>query len=421
MQSRKGRFSLEGAAGKLRSLCHVLKKYPKKVFAFTVLMRQARSAFTPKQQAQAELIKQASMAASNKKKQAEFLKKLFPKTWPAYLAVRKRNLAINKKAIQMARGGFIDFLAVSMDDFSHSGLNHSEREELERAKASSDAAVQGSEDALKSDSVEILPGTDEMGMLLLCRLLLMHYQLSPKIAVFFSHSHPDQYPLRYEGITLTKLLKTQLTLLGCELPQTASKPDLLLFIHPPQEPQQDVPLTSEPKFSYSWLKRLQSSLIRDGNCILADLRFANGGDAGLLRTLSPLAPLSRLLSYSGWNTTANALGMALAHGIIRWVAKEVGEEDEKAHQQFLCLRFLEDWLYQAEIRPVLSKRFRDKGKPLFHLNAADSNKLEKEVKTEMNQLSRTYLMKHFSGLEVNRIKFPWNRLFDIEIGFKISS
>ena len=82
---------------------------------------------------------------------------------------------------------------------------------------------------------------------------------------------------------------------------------------------------------------------------IADVAFVNGSDLILGSQLIRQPEIARLAGYGGWNTAGNTLGTVLAQAAIFTAAKKQGWslEQQKAHLEFLFLRFIDDYCYQA--------------------------------------------------------------------------
>lgn len=400
VESRSPEFNKTLVQNRLLQLKDLLKATSTPVGAFTVLMRQAPTAFNEKQEKSAALIKQASVTYD--KTDTLSMNSHFPKKdWIRYRLTRIRNLNVNQACIRLVHQKLIQFLCIALDDFSAKGLHQEELKLL----------TQAVKDEKLTRRIPILPGTDEMGMLLLTRFLTKMHQRSPNIFPTYSHSNPDQFKLRYEGCSLSEIVAKQILLLGGKMARSREESDILFFIHTPQEQQLDVPKEPAKRVSSAWLNELISGMKKNKPCILADVRYANGADRLLLQTVATRAPLSCLFGFSAWNTAANALGIALATGITRWLSEQNGSFNNSArqnHRHFLALRFLEDWLYQAEIRPFLSR--------YPGLTAS----IKKQIQIRLNKLSRKYLHPHFKPFHIRKVQFPWNRLFEISLSFTLA-
>ncbi len=418
VKSRVLEILLDKAEKRISELEGVLDSCRSPVYAYSVLMRQAPSAFSEEEAVLADKIKRASIHYDDSKKFSEIIQGIPSKIWDLYLETRKRNFKINQKALLLTAENKIQFLVFAMDDLIEQGLNQKEKRILEKKIL---------QEKLQERSM-IIPGADETGFLLLTKTVLKSAKLSPAVFPFYSHPDSNQFLLEYEDCRLSELVDLQLKLIGGRLVNKREDADLLLFIHSPQENQKDVPIDPVLGSSSQWIDELRSSLSKGLPCILADLRYANGADPLLMRELSYKIDFSKLLSFSAWNTAANALGIALSHGILRWSflqrkqdsdsSKEESfskSDENKAHFEFLYLRFLEDWFYQSEIRPALSLKLKSEKHSVMNLAPRIKSRCENEAAQKLNDLSWQYLKSFPCKRGIKSVSFPWNRLFDIQI------
>ena len=125
--------------------------------------------------------------------------------------------------------------------------------------------------------------------------------------------------------------------------------------------------------------------------IIADINNANGSDLGLIENIFKRGFDNNMLSYSGYNTSANAIGSALAMGLTAYIAKNEKQFNQEAFKKLLAIRFLDDWAYQAAER-------------------------QNYPKIDMAEYERT--VKRFLNFDFEaKYCYPWNRSF--EIGVKI--
>ena len=123
--------------------------------------------------------------------------------------------------------------------------------------------------------------------------------------------------------------------------------------------------------------------------MIADVRYANGADNQFVKQLFENGCDENFFGYSGWNTSANTLGSLICTA----KAKFLFNGDIKKLQ---AVRLLDDWAYQANVRQML----------------------EKPDITKLKKLMKPYEEKVFSFLKIKYnvdYKFPWNRLFEVEI------
>jgi hypothetical protein len=435
VESRIFEQSFEAAFEKLDQLKIILDAHPIPVYAYSILMRQAPSAFSEEEALLADKIKEASIERSRRfkwenevvdlnsspvEKFSEVISTAPEDLWNQYLSARKRNHAVNQRAITLVAENRNVFLAIPLDDLTEEGLNQKEKKILE------DRILHEK----LQDRTQIFPGTDETGLLLLVRAVLEKERIIPRVFPVYDSSDPDQFRLKYEDCKLTELVSLQLKAIGAILENESKNADFFLFVHVPQENQIDVPLNPALKYSDEWIHQLKFHLAEGIPCALADLRYANGSDKLFMRYLSQEIDFSKLLSFSAWNTSANALGIVLSHAILRWFflrrtsvkslfenerGGELIGDSEEAHLEFMYLRLLEDWLYQAEIRPELTFKLRSEKRSTMNLPLDLKLRCENDVAQKLRDLSEQYLKDFSCKMSVEKVAFPWNRLFDIRI------
>ena len=101
----------------------------------------------------------------------------------------------------------------------------------------------------------------------------------------------------------------------------------------------------------------------------------------------------KFLGYSAWNTSANTLGSLISSVISLKSSKNVNKENFVKLQ---ITRFLDDWAYQANVRQML----KDPDETLC-------KELMKPFEEKLWQIFHVKYNVHY--------KFPWNRLFEVEI------
>ena len=140
----------------------------------------------------------------------------------------------------------------------------------------------------------------------------------------------------------------------------------------------------------------------DKPCIIADINNANGADWEFVENLVKNNIGDNFLSYSGYNTSSNAIGSALAIGISVYLAKKQNTFDKKAFNKIIITRLLDDWAYQADIRDYI-KEAKD-GNFVLELNKNIDKFKPYEDK-----------IKNFLSDEFKVIySLPWKRSFEAE-------
>ncbi len=277
-----------------------------------------------------------------------------------YMNGRKRNFEINKIYLEWQKEGFFDTLVFSKDDCAEYGFNVQEAQTLEKLGG------------------YVKTGADEIPLSLLARAI----NGSIKIAPVFLQPESKDLISNYEDISIEKCVNSQIELAGCEV-SGLQNADVVLIVNNFENRQGEIVMKIPAKpFSGTWKKP-------DKPYMIADVRFANGADNAFTEKLFQSGFDENCLGYSAWNTSANTLGSL----ICSVKAKFLLNVDLK---KLFAIRLLDDWAYQANVRQMLDKPDIDKLKKLMK---PYEKKVFQFLKTEYNC----------------NYKFPWNRLFEVEI------
>ena len=366
--SRRCPDTFEEIKSRILKFKEILKQKEAKIYAFSSIMR----------------ISNNNINEEEKEYWAEFGKKIFEysfeycKTGTAsadlipeeiledYLATRKRNFEINKIYLEWQKEGFFDTLIFSKDDCAEYGFNVQEAQMLEKLGGFTKT------------------GADEIPLTLLARAIPSELKIAP---VFLE---PDSKNLisNYEDVSIENSVKGQLDLAGCKIVDIENA-DILLYVNNFVGRQGEIvmKISTEP-FRGTWNTPEKPYMI-------ADVRFANGGDNNLVKQILEKPVDKNFFGYSAWNTSANTLGSLICAAKIKFAAKKYN------HNAFLKLqmtRLIDDWAYQANCRQKLLKPDTEELKTLI-----EPYKLQVQ-----NFLKTSYNMNY---------KYPWNRLFEVEIEF----
>jgi hypothetical protein len=369
---------------------------------------------------------------------------------------RARNHAVNRAMVDWAADGVFDYLLLPQDDTADFGWNVAEARNLQayiRARRLAERAI-------------TYPGADEIGCLLLARYVCQQAGFKPKIWPRYSGVTTPSVITDYEDRPIHELLKAHLAPLGGFVADSPQEADLTLYINGPVTAQGNgdsqwlilrgldaVRSKMPPKFQ-PWLEKffdtdgfhstrremqspshnpeefvraLLATLASDHPVAIADVAYVNASDLILGELLRQQPQVARLAAYGGWNTAGNTLGTVLAQAIIRVVAlrSEVTREQLAAHLEFLCIRFLDDDLYQAHERtrcmvedlpalglsPSMDRLPDDKAVAIEASMGAHLGRAAADLR-DLFVASGLVRDVHFS-----HIHLPWQRLF--EVGFNV--
>lgn len=370
-------------------------------------------------------------------------------------AARRRNHAVNMRAVQYVADDIVDFLALTQEDAAQYGPHLPEQQELREAVRRHDI----------EERVMIYPGADEAGMVLLARFINRHMLRSPSVRVVYSSEEGAERIATFEDRPVRETVEAQISAVGASLAEDDREPDInLLVATPAPGPRSDYdergPEREERRAEIRSLLAAGAELRR--NLVLCDVSFPNGAGELLMRELrrSEIEP-HRLMSFAAWNTAGNSIGSALAHGSMRLIAlQDKGAFDlaqlvsdispmrylellnslidsERAHVALLFTRLVDDWLYQTRVRPEVTDHVVTMLKAST-FNLADSyRQTESMVAERLGEAAADLWSQHFlaretvriglqgsrsslvlAALEDTHVTLPWRRMFEVNLDFR---
>ncbi len=357
-----------------------------------------------------------------------------------YRRTRARNHAVNQAALRWAEQGLVRFALIGMDDSRTEGCNVSERRLLEPV--------------LACDRSDLLPGTDEVAMLLLARHAVGLAGRRLRVAV---HTSPDTFAARftrYEDRSVEALLEAHARVLGISLVEEGHDADLDLFVNGCAGRQQEAAVQCQalrPSRRH-WLlaRRIARALERGHHVAVADLGYANGGDLAFVQALEEAVELPRLAAYAAWNTAGNTVGTVLAHAVLRVLGADSASTfaaqlsshaleastgglsadsastfaAEEAHQRFLFERFVDDAFYQASVRQDVARVLAEEGANPYALGDRHEA-VQRLVGDRLGEIAHGFFDRAWRGRSgrlgtvqgplVFDARLPWPRIFEVAL------
>ena len=332
--------------------------------------------------------------------------------WKDWSDRRAKNLKVTKLLMDMVRDNTISYMVVGKDDNAPLSATHMEGTELEKY----------GEDIPKT-KLQILSGIDEYGLLLLTRGINDIENKLPFVYVEYAPGMGAKTIPDYADIPIGEAVKSHILVAGGMQVNRPDKADVILVVHT----NGDGLMGDGNAKYYSWKGLKNDGLDRDTtwdtlsnvmtwvnagkNVALADIAFTNGADNALMNRLKDYGLLFHLGAYSGWNTATNTTGFAIGTGML---AQKMNPDNI---DKLLLRRYLEDWGYQANVRPEAAQAvvgFREGG-IYQHLG-----KREKGVEARATKLMRDFVMENlppFDNLDTVRVSFPWHRMFEADMSF----
>ncbi len=328
-----------------------------------------------------------------------------------FLWRRRRNLLLNQHFVTAAAQGRVRYLLIGQDDASPYGLARSDREVLTRLVDSLGA----------SEHVATTTGADELCVRLLARALNDRLRARPTVRAVYTAPLSRRAVPTYEIDPLEDTVRSHVDSIGGEL--IDGEAEITLIVHNFPGPRQ-LEAFAQPYRPDALVAKAMAEIAtakaRGSICALADVRYANGADDGLVTTLLAEPQASGIDAYAGWNTASNTLGTVLAHAVAMLHLRKgafgpVGDRKEQS-RRLLLERFLDDWGYQAHVRWELAKEVLP-AEP--KCTSADLRPAEARFVAEATRrFEETILPKltqSFGNDLSVRVHFPWHRLFEVAL------
>lgn len=298
-----------------------------------------------------------------------------------YFSARARKLRLLDYALEKA-GDKIDFFYIGVDDSSPQ--NTIQTNEIRYiSEKMGDAAVLGA-------------ATDEMAACCLARMITKLYGAEVPLQVTYFGGGEKQPADSFDIGTLEESVENHLAALDLKAGYTARTLQVLCLTR-----------GSDGNARTSLLAKLKALQFEGTPTVLIDV----SEDPELLaeQILSdPDVDISRLLSYSSWNTAANAIGLALSQGVARYAYLSTGASSPEANEGFLkalTFSYIKDISYKA-IHPSLEGflTLKHPCSPENILARINSGKI---------LATADFAPVSHGAVSVSNFRHPWNRTFEM--------
>ena len=325
-----------------------------------------------------------------------------------YVGRRKQNLGFELMSIKYAKEDIFDFLIFCQDDAGEFCYSAMDQEVIAKAIKDNDVRMK----------VYAYSGADELGVVLITRMVNKIKGKQPTFYIKYpSVTTPSGVPcvedryldttVKYQiissgGIVVPSLLDADIVLVAL-MGATKQFPTVM-------EDQRDVDVLTNLPETFEFIKWI----IGKKPVIVADLLFLNAGSVGILNYIKESNILEELAAYSGWNTSSNALGTAVAQGTQFFYTGKT-----KQHTKFLIKRYVEDIGYQCVVRTAVRTVINNYGLDYFDV---------KEVKGLGAKLIEEGLLKfieeHLKPIKekfiLRNVNLPWKRKFEVDFDIELS-
>ncbi|MBR1494202.1 MAG: DUF4127 family protein [Acidaminococcaceae bacterium] len=318
-----------------------------------------------------------------------------------WLDRRNKNMDVNRELAMLARMGRFDYFAIGKDD--NAPLSHTHMEARKISFSNADVS---------DETFQILPGVDQLGLLLLTRAANELSHQAPKVYQMYVEGVGPKTIPQYSDLPLGTSIPEQIIAAGGKIVYSPDAADVVLAINTPANgTMYDSTSLSNQYFASPANKRyianLGKMLDRGVNVSLADVAFSNGGDNGFMNEMSLRGYTDKLSAYNGWNTADNTIGFAISQGML---APKIAKE-----KQLLLMRerIIDDWYYQSNARRLITDELEKEKKAAYKYTLNEmAPRVKKEALAVINRLAVNYDIT--AGTQY-KLDFPWNRLFEVDI------
>lgn len=338
------------------------------------------------------------------RKEKAFLEELIPrKDLDDWLNRRKKNFAANEAMIKLARKNTFNYLMLGRDDNAPYSQTNMESRHL---------AAEGKD--LSNSQFQAMAGIDEAGILLLARAVNTLKKEVPAVFVRYNWGSGEFTVPAYSDEKIGASISSAIVAAGGEAVRSPENADFVLMVNTNPNGKtyeaNDYANDGKAREGTVYFADLVSDFVGRGYPVgIADVSYANGSDNALMEQLKDRKLLFKLQTYAGWNTPTNSTGFAVGAGVLARHMKKADVDD------LLLTRYLDDWVYQANVRTSLSRQLSWLNGDGVYSSLDDKRKAVSQRAQQKVKRFADSNLPALSSLEDITVNFPWNRLFESDI------
>lgn len=354
-------------------------------------------------------LEQDGLTHKERKQLQQYEQKIPKAALDDWLSRRQGNFLVSKNLIDLARNDVITYLALGCDDNAKYSQTNKERRALDNY--GSDLGE------LKYQSVA---GIDEIGYVLLTRAVNNLQGDIPFVSVHYAKGTGENTIPAYSNEPIKNSIAIHIKMAGGMKVNSDKRADLVFMVNTnfdgttgAANDLNNVYIPNENIIDF--VNMVDEAIQANKKVGIGDITFGNGSDNALMFSLYGKNLLDKLNAYSGWNTPTNSTGYALAMGMGANYTDRVGI------LKMLEVRYLDDWLYQANIRQAVANRLNSMPGEGDYGNTKTRTLPAEKLATEVLQkMIADYGLEKFEGQSYvadAQIRFPWQRMFEADIVF----
>lgn len=354
-------------------------------------------------------LEQDGLTHKERKQLKQYEQKIPKEALDDWLFRRQGNFLVSKNLIDLARNDVITYLALGCDDNAKYSQTNKERRALDNY---------GSD--LGELEYQSVAGIDEIGYVLLTRAVNNLQGDIPFVSVHYAKGTGENTIPAYSNEPIKNSIATHIKMAGGMKVNSDKRADLVFMVNTNFDgttgAANDLNNVYIPNENIIDFVNMVDEAVQAGKKVgIGDITFGNGSDNALMFSLYGKNLLDKLNAYSGWNTPTNSTGYALAMGMGANYTDRVGI------LKMLEVRYLDDWLYQANIRQAVANRLNSMpGEGDYGNTKTRILPAEKLATEALQKMIADYGLEKFEGQSYvadAQIRFPWQRMFEADIVF----
>lgn len=346
-----------------------------------------------------------------------------------YLDLFRRNTALNKELINLAKEGIITKLVIGQDDGEDFGIPNMEKKSLVNYVYSL---------GISDDVVMITKGADEVALSLLANFVQTKTNYQPKVYVEYNDEKAMRTVMPFMAGSVGSTVEEKLVMANAKKVNSPQEAGLILYVFIGDDENISTQRQSALK--------IKKYLEQGKKVALVDLsKHFSASEVLFPMLLKENVPINELTSYAGWNTVSNSIGTALANAIIyKAIRPTFNTTNDMLAVEYNRLninyeRFMEDYYYLKEVIDVINITLRNHG--YENVNDLDmehnyiwmNDLLQLDMQRRANQLNYSKAFKMpfkvqtpegiydltIRNLQVD-VFYPWPRTFEVYLDVRLN-
>lgn len=343
-------------------------------------------------------------------KELEQLEKNIPKEYlDDWFKRRAKNFNALKYFADLTREYTFDYLILGCDDSAPFSQTHLEARHLAEYTKS-----------LGKARCQVMAGADELGVLLISRAVNRDIGEIPLVSAHYNVGKGAYTFPSYGNEIISESVDGAIYAAGGFRINLDNRADFVLAVstnYDGKTMEANLPgnYTTPRKGTKPFINILKELVEKNYSVGVIDVAYGNGADNALMDQMRLNDLLFKIRAYGGWNTASNSSGFLIGTGVlIRWM-------DNRDVEDLLLTRYLDDWVYQANVRRVvtdmLAKMPGDGSKGMLNDKIKRVDELTSELAmkfvAENITLPQGYLLKNIL------FTHPWNRMYEAGVSFDL--